>query len=171
MMNFDEHMRKFANDKYRAFKLGKDRADLAELQDLIAVTDYPSGDVAEIVMAYMLGLFCSFRTDLYASMTANMDKRGVDFMLTRFRKYNYPIQMKFNKDDDRIYDSSISVIKLGPDRTFLGQRYLNTDAGNQALLRMLTECGAYEEEEIFDSFEENEGLEDLLIKAWRLIKN
>jgi len=171
MKNFDLHMKEFADLKYKGFRLGKNRSELSELQKLIAVTDYPSGDVAEIVMAYMLGLFCSFRTDLYVAMTASMDKKGVDFMLTRFCKYNYPIQMKFNKDDDCLYDPAITVTKLGPDRTFLGQRYLDTDAGNQALLRILTECGAYEEEEIFDSFEENEGFEELLIAAWRLIKN
>lgn len=171
MKNFDQHMEGFTRDKYRAFKLGKSQEPVSALQKLISVTDYPSGDVAEIVMAYMLGLFCSSRTDLYVAMTVSMDKKGVDFMLTRFREYNYPIQMKFNKKNERAYAPGITVVELGPDRLFTGEKYLDPEAGNQALLRMLTECGAYEEEELFDFFDESEGIEELLIAAWRLIKN
>lgn len=171
MKNFDLHMKEFADLKYKGFRLGKSREPVSALQKLISVTDYPSGDVAEIVMAYMLGLFCSSRTDLYIAMTVSMDKKGVDFMLTRFREYNYPIQMKFNKRNERAYAPGITVVELGPDRLFTGEKYLDPEAGNQALLRMLTECGAYEEEELFDFFDESEGIEELFIAAWRLIKN
>ena len=171
MKNFDLRMKEFADLKYKGFRLGKNRSELSELQKLIAVTDYPSGDVAEIVMAYMLGLFCSFRTDLYVAMTASMDKNGVDFMLTRFSEYNYPVQVKFNRKNERVYAPGITVVELGPDRLFSGKKYLDPEAGNLVLLHMLTECGAYEEEELFDFFDESEGIEELFIAAWRLIKN
>lgn len=169
--DFGGYMREFAEFKYKAFKLGKTQGTVAALRKLIRFTNYTSGDLAEIVLAYMLGIFCAYHSDLYVAMTANLDKNGVDFMLTRFRKYNYPIQVKFNKENDHFYSDDITVVELGGDfDSFRATRYIDAMRGDYALFLVLIECDAYNEEEVCD-FLEIEGIADLLKEAWRIIVN
>ena len=59
--------------------------DLEDLRKLISVTEINSGDIAEIIIAFLLGNFFRAIDDggrVY--MTADLDKEGVDFEIVRF---------------------------------------------------------------------------------------
>ena len=55
MSNRNYDLKALASLKYAAFKIGRKMEPVEILRKLIAPTDLPSGDIAEVVLAYMLG--------------------------------------------------------------------------------------------------------------------
>ena len=154
--------------KRKAFNL----VSLNDLKTLIAKTEYPSGDVAEIVVAFMLGQWARLYGDgLRVFMTASLDARGEDFRLMRF-EISFSVQFKFNKKNTRCYPAYIRVIEEGPDRSaFHGMNYLPFTKGKYVLADVLVNSGAYEIDEAYDFMDDHLELSNICNKAWQIIKN
>lgn len=141
-----------------------------ELKDLISVTSYVNGDVAEIIIAFLLGNFIRAIEDgARVFMTADLDRDGVDFEIVRFR-IHYSIQLKWNKKNTKTYKDYIHVIEVGPDSSFEGKMYLPTEKGCYMFYRFLVESGAYEEDEIYDFDDEHPDFKELCNDAWKIIR-
>ena len=144
--------------------------DLEDLRKLISVTEINSGDIAEIIIAFLLGNFFRASDDggrVY--MTADLDKEGVDFEIVRFH-IHYSIQLKWNKKNNRTYRDYIRVIEVGPDPSFEGDMYLPPEKGAYMFYKFLVEAGAYEEDEIYDFDDERPRFKELCNEAWKIIR-
>lgn len=168
---FENLLKELCAFKRFAIKEGQSKNSPSEVFKRISVTDFTSGDVAEILMAYMLGLFSAIADDnLRIYVTTSLDKEGVDFCLKRFRQ-EYYVQMKFCKHNTKVYPSYVKVVEVGAWRGFKGWTQLPVMGGNEALYSLLVESGAYDEDEIYDIFESCPGFEDECRKIWVHIKN
>lgn len=142
-----------------------------KIREMIKATDFPSGDVAEVWMVYMLGLFSVIADDgLKIYTTTALDKEGTDFLLKRFGM-DFHIQQKFCIKNKKYYPSHIRVVEIGAWKGFEGLTELPSCTGSYAVFRILEESGAYDEEELYDLFEENEEFVQLCNKVWTYIKN
>ena len=143
---------------------------IEELRNLISATNYASGDVAEIIISFLLGRFIGLiGDDARVFMTADLDKEGVDFEIVRFH-IHYSIQLKWNKKNTKAYKDYIRVIEVGPDSSFEGNMYLPPEKGCYMFYRFLMESGAYEEDEIYDFDDEHPDFKELCNKAWKIIR-
>ena len=157
---------KFAELKREAFSL----TSVEQLRELISKTDYPNGDVAELIVAFMLGNLCrTFDDGLQVFMTAKLDASGVDFCLRRFRQ-NFYVQLKWNKVNTRLYEDYITVVEAGPDKSFKGALYLKPQKGKFVLFDILTSTMAYDEEEFYDIEEKSPDFIQKCNEAWAIIK-
>ena len=153
-----------------ALKEGQTLQKPENVQNKISVTYLSAGDVAEIWMAYMLGLFSAIAEDgLKVFITTSLDKEGVDFCLKRFKSQAY-MQMKFCKRNDKIYPSDIKVVELGATKGFSGLNELDPMNGNDALYKLLIKSGLYDEDEIYLIFESQDWFETACKNVWKLIK-
>ena len=134
------------------------------------LTDLNTGDLAEVLIMWMLGYFQRFDKNLSVHSNPRLDMEGVDILLKRFGQ-EFPIQIKFNKNNDRYYGGEITVVEVGPPATFLGHIYTRKENGNAVLFSILSECGAYSEEELYDLFEKDDTFEETIRKAWEWLKN
>lgn len=168
---FEKILKELCTLKRFAIKEGQSKNDPSEVFKKISMTDFTSGDVAEILMGYMLGLFSAIADDnLRIYVTTSLDKEGVDFCLKRFRQ-EYYVQMKFCKRNTKVYSSYIQVVEVGACSAFKGLTQLRPMGGSEALYTLLLGSGAYDEDEIYDIFESCQGFEDKCKKVWALIKN
>lgn len=143
--------------------------DLEDLRKLISATKLNSGDIAEIIIAFLLGNFFRAIDDgAHVYMTADLDKEGVDFEIVRFH-IHYSIQLKWNKKNNRAYRDYIRVIEVGPDPSFKGKIHLPPEKGAYMFYRLLIESGAYEEDEIYDFDDERPRFKELCNEAWKII--
>ena len=133
-------------------------------------TDFNTGDLAEILVLWMLGMFQRVDKNLSVHSAPRLDMEGIDVVLRRFNQEFY-IQIKFNKNNDRYYGDEITVIEVGPPTTFLGHIYTRKENGNAVLFSILSECGAYSEEELYDLFEKDDSFEETIRKAWEWLRN
>ena len=62
-------------------------------------------------------------------------------------------------------------MEIGAWKGFGGLTELTSCTGSYAVFRILEESGAYDEEELYDLFEENEEFVQLCNKVWTYIKN
>ena len=157
--------------KRLARKEGQAWSSPNKIREAISTTDLPSGDVAEIWMMYMLGLFSVIADDglkIYA--TSALDKEGTDFLLRR-SGMEFHVQQKFCVKNKKYYPSYIKVVEVGAWKGFEGLTELPSCTGSYAVFRILEESGAYDEEELYDLFEENEEFVQLCNKVWTYIKN
>ena len=167
---FYQKMNELCSLKRFALKHGQALKKPGKLQKEISVTYLSAGDVAEIWMAYMLGLFSAIAEDgLKVYITTSLDKEGVDFCLKRFKSQSY-LQMKFCKKNDRIYPSDIKVVELGGAKSFSGINELDPMNGNEALYNLLIASGLYDEDEIYDIFEKHSWFEPTCNEVWRLTR-
>ena len=170
-VKFENLLKELCAFKRFAIKEGQSKNSPSEVFKKISVTNFTSGDVAEILMAYMLGLFSAIADDnLRIYVTTSLDKEGVDFCLKRFRQ-EYYVQMKFCKHNTRIYPSYVKVVELGAWRGFKGLTQLSAMGGNEALFRLLLESDAYDEDELYDIFESVSDFETICREVWTHIKN
>ena len=157
--------------KRLARKEGQARNLPDKLREMIKATSFPSGDVAEIWMVYMLGLFSVIAEDgLKIYTTVALDKEGTDFLLRRF-DMNFHVQQKFCIKNKKYYPPHIRVVEVGAWKGFNGLTELPSCTGSYAVFRILEESGAYDEEELYDIFEENEEFVKLCNEVWTYIKN
>lgn len=170
MSNRKYDLKALAALKYATFKIGRKKDPVEVLRELIAPTDLPSGDIAEIVLAYMLGYLTKTVRGLYVDMSAYADMKGVDFVLTRFG-YEHKLQLKFNRKDRRDYGEDIVVFYAGPSRKFVGAKYLDEDRGDDILLNILLQLDVYDFDEACDIIDGHCGLKDACIEAWEIIRN
>lgn len=170
MSNRNYDLKALASLKYAAFKIGRKMEPVEILRKLIAPTDLPSGDIAEVVLAYMLGYLTKVVRGLYVDMSAYADMKGVDFVLTRF-VYEHKLQLKFNRKDRRDYGEDIVVFYAGPFSKFTGARYLKTNRGDNILLDVLVELNVYDFDEACDIIDGHRGLKRTCIEAWDIIRN
>ena len=162
-----EQLCKLADVKKEALKL----KEIKGLRELIAATSFPNGDIAEVLVAFMLGNFARLFDDgLKVFMSASLDRDGSDFVLRRFH-INYHVQFKWNKKNDHEYPEYVVVIEEGADRCFQGKHYLTPTKGKYVLFHVLVQSGAYEEDEIYDFMEAYPWFNDLCDEVWRTIKN
>ena len=167
---FYQKMKELCYLKRFALKEGQALQNPENVQNKISVTYLSAGDVAEIWMAYMLGLFSAIaEDDLKVFITTSLDKEGVDFCLKRFKSQAY-MQMKFCKRNDKIYPSDIKVVELGATKGFSGLNELDPMNGNEALYNLLIKSGLYDEDEIYDIFEKQDWFEPTCNEVWRLIR-
>ena len=170
-MNVYQKVKELAEYKYLAAKAGRENIAWLEFvsRSKLGLTDFNSGDLAEILVCWMLGSFQRIDADLSVHSSVRADMQGADIVLTRFVEAK--IQLKFNKKNKRYYGRDIVVIELGPSRRFMGTLYLDKESGNNALMRVLTESGLYSEVEVFDLFEVEEDFEEDMRRAWEWIVN
>lgn len=167
---FYQKMKELCYLKRFALKEGQALKKPGKVQKEISITYLSAGDVAEVWMAYMLGLFSAIAGDgLRVFITTSLDKEGVDFCLKRFKSQAY-MQMKFCKHNDRIYPSDIQVVELGGAKGFSGLNELEPMNGNEALYNLLIASGLYDEDEIYDIFEKQSWFEPTCNEVWRLIR-
>lgn len=144
--------------------------NIEDLRDLISATALDNGDIAEIIISFLLGNFIrAIGDDARLFMTADLDKKGVDFEIVRFH-IHYSIQLKWNKINDQPYENYIRVIEVGPDPSFKGKIHLPPEKGAYMFCRLLVESGAYEEDEIYDFDDERPRFKELCNKAWKIIR-
>lgn len=168
---FYNNLKELCTLKRFAIKEGQSKHSPSELLEKISVTELTSGDVAEILMGYMLGLFSAIAEDgLRIYTTTSLDMGGVDFCLKRFGQEFY-VQMKFCKKNYKIYPPHIRVVELGAHKKFQGWTSIKSMRGNDALYAFLIGSGAYDEDEIYTVFEACPGFEDVCKKVWAHIKN
>lgn len=168
--NFYKKMKELCSLKRFALKQGQALKKPGNVRREISVTYLSAGDVAEIWMAYMLGLFSAIADDgLRVFITTSLDREGVDFCLKRFKSQAY-LQMKFCKHNDRIYPDDIRVVELGGAKGFSGLNELDSMNGNEALYNLLLESGLYDEDEIYDIFERQDWFEKTCKEVWKLIR-
>ena len=167
---FYQKMKELCYLKRFALKEGQTLQKPENVQNKISVTYLSAGDVAEIWMAYMLGLFSAIAEDgLKVFITTSLDKEGVDLCLKRFKSQAY-MQMKFCKRNDKIYPSDIKVVELGATKGFSGLNELDPMNGNDALYKLLIKSGLYDEDEIYLIFESQDWFETACKNVWKLIK-
>ena len=167
---FNQKMNELCTLKRFALKQGQALKKPWNVQKEISVTYLSAGDVAEVWVAYMLGLFSAIADDgLRVFITTSLDKEGVDFCLKRFKSQAY-MQMKFCKRNDKIYPSDIKVVELGATKGFSGLNELDPMNGNEALYNLLIASGLYDEDEIYDIFEKQDWFEPTCNEVWRLIR-
>ena len=167
---FNKKMNELCYLKRFALKQGQALRKPDRVQKEISVTYMSAGGVAEIWMAYMLGLFSAIAEDgLRVFITTSLDREGVDFCLKRFKSQAY-MQMKFCKKNDRIYPDDIRVVELGGAKGFSGLNELPSMNGNEALYNLLIASGLYDEDEIYDIFEKQDWFEPTCNEVWRLIR-
>ena len=167
---FYQKMKELCYLKRFALKEGQTLQKPKNVQDKISVTYLSAGDVAEIWMAYMLGLFSAIADDgLRVFITTSLDREGVAFCLKRFKSQSY-IQMKFCKHNDKIYSDDIKVVELGAAKGFSGRNELPSMNGNEALYNLLFESGLYDEDEIYLIFESRRWFETVCKDVWKLIR-
>ncbi len=157
--------------KQLAIKTGQQKKPVDVVAAKIKATDLPSGDVAEILMAYMLGFFSAIAGNLKVYTTVDLDKKGVDFSLKmrNYLKAAY-IQMKFCKHNTKSYPPYITVVEVGAWPGFGGLTELSSCPGNAALFKILINSGLYDEDEIYCIFESYYGFEENCREVWELIK-
>ena len=144
--------------------------DLEDLRKLISATELNSGDIAEIIIAFLLGNFFRAIDDgAHVYMTADLDKNGVDFEIVRFH-IHYSIQLKWNKKNNKSYRDYIRIIEVGPDPSFEGDMYLPPEKGGYMFYKLLVESGAYEEDEIYDFDDEYPDFKEFCNEAWKIIR-
>ena len=144
--------------------------NVEDLRDLISATALENGDIAEIIISFLLGNFIrAIGDDARLFMTADLDKKGVDFEIVRFH-IHYSIQLKWNKINDQPYENYIRVIEVGPDPSFKGKIHLPPEKGTYMFYRLLVESGAYEEDEIYDFDDERPRFKELCNEAWKIIR-
>ena len=170
-MNVYAKVKELSDYKYLAAKAGRENVSWLEFvfRSKLGLTDFNSGDLAEIVICWMLGSFQRIDGDLSVHSSVRADMQGADVVLTRFVEVK--IQLKFNKKNERYYGRDIIVIELGPSREFTGTFYLDKESGNSVLMRVLTESGLYSEEEVYDLFEIEDEFEEDMRRAWEWIVN
>lgn len=167
---FNQKMNELCTLKRFALKQGQALKKPGNIQKEISVTYLSAGDVAEVWVAYMLGLFSAIADDgLRVFITTSLDREGVDFCLKRFKSQSY-IQMKFCKHNDRMYSDDIKVVELGGAKRFSGLNELDPMNGNEALYNLLIKSGLYDEDEIYDIFERQDWFEPTCNEVWRLIR-
>ena len=167
---FNGKMNELCFLKRFALKQGQSLRKPDRVQKEISVTYLAAGDVAEIWMAYMLGLFSAIADDgLRVFITTSLDMEGVDFCLKRFKSQSY-MQMKFCKRNDKIYPDDVKVVELGATKWFSGLNELDPMNGNEALYNLLIKSGLYDEDEIYDIFEKQDWFEPTCNEVWRLIR-
>ena len=160
--------------KYLAAKAGRKDAEWLEFvsEEKLGDTELNTGDLAEILVMWMLGIFQRIDSELSVHASPFLDMQGIDIALRRFSGKAADIQLKFNRKNRQAYGKGISVIELRPSSKFTGELYLvGTEPGNSVLLRILTECGVYVDEEVYDLFESEYGFEERLNRAWEWLKN
>lgn len=173
------------NVKKSALKAGLRRAPLDVIVGIRRkeAAFFEDGQAAEVVMAYMLGLFkAAFRDrGFYIVVSGRRDEEGADFTFQRSNKAGYVdtfnVQLKFDKDDCRCYGNTVTVVKCGGSKKYTQldrygyakKRSLPVCRGDRALFKMLTECGAFHEEEVLDFLDEHEHFVDVINACWELI--
>jgi hypothetical protein len=169
-----KNLENFNNLKNAAYDNGKNYSgndDIAVLKKMVRYMD-SYGDIAEILIAYMLGVFAHHVGNFEAVMTAALDACGTDFLLIRSngRRKKFWVQTKFcNKNYTKIYADYVKTIIVGACKEFTGDRYgTEIMPGNIILYNILTESGAYAEEEVYGFFE-IEGIENLLRDVWKIL--
>ena len=170
-MNVYSKVKELSEYKYSAAKAGRENVSWIDFvsRSKLGLTDFNSGDLAEVIACWMLGSFQRIDGDLSVHSSVRADMQGADIVLTRFVEAK--IQLKFNKKNKRYYGRDIVVIELGPSREFTGTFYLDKESGNSVLMRVLTESGLYSEEEVYDLFEIEDEFEEDMRRAWEWIVN
>lgn len=170
-MNVYQKVKELSDYKYLAAKAGRENVSWLEFvsRSKLGLTDFNSGDLAEILVCWMLGSFQRIDGDLSVHSSVRADMQGADVVLNRFVEVK--IQLKFNKKNERYYGRDIVVIELGPSRKFTGAFYLDKQSGNRILMKVLEESGLYSEEEICDLFEVEDEFEEDMRRAWEWIVN
>lgn len=175
MEDFKNEMHKLAQDKNMAFKLDMDLKKLSELRKLLESTSYADGLTVEIIVAYLLGYFKRLtRNDgwgeLFVTMSAFLDKHGIDFVLTRFG-LEHKIQLKFN--DMRPYDirDDVYLFRAAPSKKFEGANFMGMiDRGDSVFLNFLSVSETYDDEELYKFFEEHESFAVTCREAWEIVR-
>ena len=170
-MNVELKVKELAEYKYLAAKAGRENVSWLDFvsRSKLGLTDFNSGDLAEIVICWMLGSFQRIDGDLSVHSSVRADMQGADIVLNRFVEAK--VQLKFNKKNERYYGRDIVVIEVGPSRKFTGTFYLDKESGNNVLMKVLMESGLYSEEELYDLFEVEEEFEEDMRRAWEWIVN
>ena len=169
-LEFLKKMQELCSLKRFALKEGQALCSPDATRKKVSVTYMSAGYVAEVWMAYMLGLFSTIADDgLKVYITTSLDKKGIDFCLKRFKSQAY-IQMKFCKHNIQIYSSDIKVVELGAAKDFFGQNEVERMNGNNALYKLLLESELYDEDEIYSIFASQDWFEETCIDVWKLIK-
>lgn len=138
-------------------------------------TDFQTGKIAEIVVAWMLGYFQSIKKDgLKVYINDTLDFAGIDFRLEKFGVRS-DIQQKFNISEDndrRVYNNNIVIFRCGPDKkVFTGTFFVKSMTGDTVLIDLLEQSGLYNLEELLDVFDNVEEFGNMLRLAWRFMKN
>lgn len=177
MMNERDYkkVKELCDDKRAARKAGFSLMDIdvfIQKQKLIGKW-YSSGDIAEIYMAYMLGAFQTV-ADRYINVKffEKEDIMGADFIISLSPVETKYIQMKFAKKNDQTYSKYITVVEIGPDKSFTGKNELKNRPGSSALFDFLVLSGIYtedEEEVLYSIFDEHPEIDALCKKVWSKI--
>ena len=80
--------------------------------------------------------------------------------------------MKFAKKNDQTYSKYITVVEIGPDKSFTGKNELKNRPGSSALFDFLVLSGIYtedEEEVLYSIFDEHPEIDALCKKVWSKI--
>ena len=177
MAEFYEMMHVLASIKNKAFKLGMSGADVDELRNLICMTDYASGLVAEIIVAYLLGMFKRLvKQDgggvIHVTMSAFLDKCGTDFTISRFGD-DHKIQFKFNDIRPYVTEKDVYLFRAAPSRKFRGTNFMNgeIDRGDNIFLNLFVESEVYDEDDIYTFFENHESFAAICREAWEIIRS
>ena len=169
-LEFLKKMQELCFLKRLAIKEGQLLNEPDKIRKKISVTHLASGDVAEIWMSYMLGLFSATANDgLRIYVTTALDKEGVDFCLKRFR-FNYYVQMKFCKHNTKPYPDYIKVVEVAGGSNFQGKTEFPHTLGKYAVFQLLFESGAYDEDELYDIFDGNKAFTNTCNKVWDYIR-
>lgn len=158
-----------ASYKYCAGKAGRKDVPWEEFaeEEQHGLDDLNTGDLAEILMMWMIGKFQQIDHHLSVITCPKLDADGIDLMLERSGGSSR-LHLTFNRKNDRVYAPDIMVVELGASKTFSGKIYTDiTMEGNRALFEVLSKSGHYSSAEIFDLFELAYPLEEELIEAWR----
>lgn len=172
MFNLKEKVKELASYKFLACKAGRQEKNWKNFvkDSKLMLTDLNTGDLAEISIMWMLGMFQRVDKNLSVHSAPRLDMEGIDVVLRRFNQEFY-IQIKFNKNNDHYYGDEITVVEVGPPTTFLGHTYTKKESGNIVLFKILSLCGAYSEEELYDLFEKEERFEEKIKEAWEWLRN
>ena len=132
---------------------------------------YETGKHVEYMLAWMLGAFSAkTNDDFHVQMSDYLDHvKKADFLLIRNGKKSF-IQVKFNNNKPFAVPSDVKLVRLGPPSTFEGGKFLDTDTGSSAFVKMLSESGIYDENELYDFFDEHRELNSIFNKLWRNLK-
>lgn len=167
MKNVKEKVEKLNDIKNEAFYIKA----LNALRAVIGKTKFDNGDIAEIIMAFLLGRFASLVHDssFVIVMEPELDLDGIDFKIWH-RHIARSVQLKWNKKNDQPYDWFIHVIELGASKEFDGKHHVPSEKGRYAFYRFLIESNAFSEEEVWTFDEEHPDFGKLCDEAWKIIK-
>lgn len=139
----------------------------------IRFTDFQTGKIAEIIIAWMLGIFQeNAGINFEVRMNKKLDEKGkTDFAITR-QGMTSKIQMKFENNKEVILPYDVIRIDLAAAKGFEGRKiWKHHDSGALALNKLLTQTGLFDTFEVSDFLDEHPDIEKALNFAWKFMKN